>query len=352
MGFVSLLEYLPFVRKVFLTILMVTGVFDLVASIVLLAYQLALTETFQHVVPAIVATSFLCAAFPVWFLFSRPYAIKLPLSPNLAAEPRAGGARDKVAKFSRSIAAEVICLAGTGAWVLVAVSTLHAETPGLISHCGGWAICRMLLCVVALTWICFLFLCLSFASLLVCTLYFTVRRSSPLPLLLTSFNSVDWERYAGRPVARAGTVKLPRRTKAEREASKAERDGPTRDGRSLREGSEAPVLPSHHHRTGLGQSISTIGTGGLDWDVQSTFTAPSLPYGAYARDSRPNSLALSTATANGAGLGISELAQQELEKEREQQQQAGKEESVFVLVEDEPAEEVGEKKDGAVGAAK
>lgn len=140
---VALLGVLPAIRKGFFTTLLLSGVFDMVASIVLLSYQLALTvrfvtsgtkidaltlsfvsqEGFQRVVPSIIVTSFFCAAFPVWFLYSQPYTIRLPGG----AEARVGGTRDKVAKFSRSIAAELICLAGTGVWVLIAVSNLHAE---------------------------------------------------------------------------------------------------------------------------------------------------------------------------------------------------------------------------------
>lgn len=81
---------------------------------------------YQHVVPSIVITSFLCTAFPIWFLYSKPYSIRLPGSSG-SSDPRAGGVRDKVAKFSRSIAAELIALAGTGVWVLISVSNLHAE---------------------------------------------------------------------------------------------------------------------------------------------------------------------------------------------------------------------------------
>ncbi|GAA5971590.1 hypothetical protein JCM11641_000653 [Rhodosporidiobolus odoratus] len=329
-SWLSLLEYLPAFRKGFLSVLMVAGVADMVASIVLLAYQLVMTEAFQHVVPAIVVTSFLCAAFPVWFLVSRPYSIKLPLSPNLSGEPRVGSTRDKVAKFSRSIVAEIICLGGTGTWVLIAVSTLHAETPGLVDHCGGWTICRLLLCVLALTWITFLFLCLSFASLLVSTLYFTIRRSSPMPLFSTSFAAVDWERYSGRPVNRANTVKVARRTKREGQPERT------------REDSEAPVLS----RSVLGASVistSTSGPGGpLNWDLQSTFTAPTLPYG--GGGSRPVSVATEGSglgISAGPGLSIAELA--EMEKKLHEQSKTAPGDSVFVLIE-EDKDEVEEKK--------
>ncbi|PRQ74055.1 hypothetical protein AAT19DRAFT_15622 [Rhodotorula toruloides] len=88
---VALLGVLPAIRKGFLTTLMLSGIFDMVASIVLLSYQLALTEGFQRVVPSIIVTSFFCAAFPVWFLYSRPYSIRLPGG----ADATVGGTRDK-----------------------------------------------------------------------------------------------------------------------------------------------------------------------------------------------------------------------------------------------------------------
>ncbi|BGP46302.1 hypothetical protein JCM10450v2_002144 [Rhodotorula kratochvilovae] len=292
---VACLAHLPKIRQALLTLVLVAGTFDMVAAIVLLAYQLALTVSFQHVVPSIVVTSFLCAAFPLWFLYSRPYAIRLPGKDD----PAVGSKRDVLAKFSRSIAAELICLAGTGVWVLISVSTLHAETPGLMYHCGGYAICRMLLCVFALTWICFFFLCLAFASLLVSTLYFILRRSSPFPIFTKSFLAIDWERYSGRPVNRAATVKRPRKggkgASGAGEGAGAPRtlEGEeTPDGRLKRDDSAAPVLPfAHGHGHGHGRTDSGLGAsvrsgaGTLDWDVQSTFTAgtrPTTMFGAYA----------------------------------------------------------------------
>ncbi|GJN88323.1 hypothetical protein Rhopal_001288-T1 [Rhodotorula paludigena] len=299
---VALLAHLPKIRQTCLTLVLIAGVFDFVASIVLLAYQLALTVSFQHVVPSIVAASFLCAFFPLWFLYSRPYSIRLPG----AEEAKVGGTRDKVAKFSRSIAAELIALAGTGVLTLISVSTLHAETPGLIDHCGGYAICRMLLAVFALTWICFLFLCLAFTSLLVSTLYFSIRRSSPFPILTKSFLAIDWERYAGRPVNRAATVK-----RAARSGKGGKRDpnalaprtlegeeGAELERRMKRDDSVSPVLPhalSHsasgwsHARNGS-DALSAPRMGALDWDVQSTLTSGtggargSGVYGAYGRE--------------------------------------------------------------------
>ncbi|GAA6051539.1 hypothetical protein JCM3770_000404 [Rhodotorula araucariae] len=302
---IACLAHLPKIRQALLTLVLVAGTFDMVAAIVLLAYQLALTVSFQHVVPSIVVTSFLCAAFPLWFLYSRPYAIRLPGKDD----PAVGSKRDTLAKFSRSIAAELICLAGTGVWVLISVSTLHAETPGLMYHCGGYAICRMLLCVFALTWICFFFLCLAFATLLVSTLYFIFRRSSPFPILIKSFLAIDWERYSGRPVNRAATVKRVRKggkgadgsgaTGAVAGAPRTLEGDEQADGRLKRDDSCAPVLPfassAHgygygHGRTdsGLGASVRS-GAGTLDWDVQSTFTTgtgtgtrPTTMFGAYA----------------------------------------------------------------------
>ncbi|GAA5970949.1 hypothetical protein JCM21900_000682 [Sporobolomyces salmonicolor] len=274
----ALLAQLPRIRKVFLGLVMVTGTLDMIASIVLLAYQLVLTTGFNHVVPSLVVTSFLSAAIPVWFLFSRPYAIRLPVA--TANVPLVGSKRDRLARFTRSIAAELIALGGVGAWTLVTVGTLHAETPGLIDHCGGWAICRMLLAVFALGWLDFLFIALSFASLLLSTLYFTLRRSSPIPTLLTSFDDVDWVRYSGRPVNRANTVKLPRRAKkggnANNDDNASDEFKPKKEdlSRHARDDSEVPVLGRSFGPTA---SIHSFGTnfggrsGALDWDVQSDF---------------------------------------------------------------------------------
>lgn len=131
---VACLAVLPKIRQGLMTLVLVSSVFDLIASLVLLAYQLSLTVSFQHVVPSIVVTSFLGTCLPVWFLYSRPYAIRLPGK----GDPAVGSKRDKVAKFSRSIAAELICLCGTGVWVLISVSTLHAEcVPPPLRHLTG-----------------------------------------------------------------------------------------------------------------------------------------------------------------------------------------------------------------------
>lgn len=218
----------------------------------------------------------------------------------------------------------------------------------MMYHCGGYAICRMLLCVFALTcvppslslprearadlclgvdsWMCagfldspvtcamasgsrgtdsatfthscFLFLACAFATLLASTIYFMFRRSSPFPIFTKSFLAVDWERYSGRPVNRAATVKRVRKgakgdaaagTNAPRtlEGDDSRFGG---DGRLKRDDSCAPVLPfAHgygHGRTGSSLNASVrSGAGTLDWDVQSTLTdatRPSTMFGAYA----------------------------------------------------------------------
>ncbi|CEQ42708.1 SPOSA6832_04565 [Sporobolomyces salmonicolor] len=257
----ALLAQLPRIRKVFLGLVMVTGTLDMIASIVLLAYQLVLTTGFNHVVPSLVVTSFLSAAIPVWFLFSRPYAIRLPVA--TANVPHVGSKRDRLARFTRSIAAELIALGGVGAWTLVTVGTLHAES-GLTFYSSSD----------------FLFIALSFASLLLSTLYFTLRRSSPIPTLLTSFDDVDWVRYSGRPVNRANTVKLPRRAKkggnANNDDNASDEFKPKKEdlSRHARDDSEVPVLGRSFGPTA---SIHSFGTnfggrsGALDWDVQSDF---------------------------------------------------------------------------------
>lgn len=104
---------------------------------------------FNRVVPSLVVTSFLTASIPIWFIYSKPYAIRLPISTSPL--PAVGSRRDLIAKATRSIGAELIALGGVASWTLVTVADLHAETPGLIDNCGGWTICRMLLAVLSLT---------------------------------------------------------------------------------------------------------------------------------------------------------------------------------------------------------
>jgi len=176
---------------------------------------------------------------------------------------------------------ELICLGGVGAWTLITVIDLHAETPGLIDNCGGWTICRMLLAVLAFTWISFLLQCLSFSSLLVSTLYFSIRRSSPIPTLFTPFSDVDWIRYSGRPVNRQHTVKRIQKSKTNTSsvpedspnfaAQEEELKAPSKGRFEGRPDSQVPVLAKSIHSYG-----GSIGGGGddsftVDWDGQSGF---------------------------------------------------------------------------------
>jgi hypothetical protein len=171
---------------------------------------------------------------------------------------------------------ELIALGGVAAWTLVTVADLHAETPGLIDNCGGFTICRLLLAVFSLTWLSFLFLSLSFTSLLLSTLYFSIRRHSPIPTLFTSFDQVDWIRYSGRPVDRSNTVKKLRvkqskqntNTVPEEQEQEDELKAPSRSrfgGQGgQRPDSQVPVLARSIHST-MG-SVSGNDSITIDWD--------------------------------------------------------------------------------------
>ncbi|GAA5944542.1 uncharacterized protein JCM15063_004915 [Sporobolomyces koalae] len=328
----KLLAHLPNIRKGLLGVCFLAGLADFLTSIILLAYQLVLTTGFNRVVPSLVVTSFLTSAIPVWFLFSKPYAIRLPIAS--ANMPAVGSKRDKVAKFTRSIMMELIALGGVGAWTLITVADLHAETPGLIHNCGGWTICLVcLLTILSLClnrWITILFQCLAFASLLISTLYFSIRRHSPIPTLFTSFSDVDWIRYSGRPVNRAATVKRVKQSKAN--TSTVPEDSPTfeHDEAVLR----APARGRFGDRPDsqvhvLSKSIhSTYGGGGaggdsvIDWDVQSNFSSN---FG--GRNGFRDSTATSTAGDNSFSL---ERPDQVFilvtEKEEEQEKEKGEQE--------------------------
>ncbi|GAA5968261.1 hypothetical protein JCM3765_000867 [Sporobolomyces pararoseus] len=272
---IKLLAHLPKIRKGLLGVCFLAGLADFLTSIILLAYQLALTTGFNRVVPSLVVTSFLTASIPIWFIYSKPYAIRLPISSSKL--PRVGSKKDLISKATRSIGMELICLGGVASWTLVTVADLHAETPGLIENCGGWTICRMLLAVLSLTWISFLFQCLSFTSLLISTLYFSIRRHSPIPTLFTSFDQVDWIRYSGRPVNRSATVKKTRGKavkkgtdtvpEEEEEEDKGEEElkAPSRGRFGNRPDSQVPVLARSIHST-MG-SISGNDSFSVDWDL-------------------------------------------------------------------------------------
>lgn len=288
---IKLLAHLPKIRKGLLGVCFLAGLADFLTSIILLAYQLALTTGFNRVVPSLVVTSFLTASIPVWFVYSKPFAIRLPTS--TASLPKVGSRRDLIAKATRSIGAELVALGGVAAWTLVTVADLHAETPGLIDNCGGWTICRMLLAVLSLTWISFLFQCLAFASLLISTLYFSIRRHSPIPTLFTSFDQVDWIRYSGRPVNRSATVKRTRAKTMKKNTDTITEDtahadssrfgsggdnalgedelkAPSRSRFNNRPDSQVPVLARSIHSTMGSISGGANDSFSVDWDLQSS----------------------------------------------------------------------------------
>ncbi|KAK4703263.1 hypothetical protein P7C70_g2958, partial [Phenoliferia sp. Uapishka_3] len=76
--------------------------------------------------------------------------------------------------------------------------SVAARTPGLISQCGDYAICKLLLATVALGWLTFLTLGTLFTLLLLSTLYYSIRRKSHLISFITPFHEVEWDMYAHR----------------------------------------------------------------------------------------------------------------------------------------------------------
>jgi hypothetical protein len=138
-------------------------------------------------------------------------------------------------------------------------------------------------CTSITRWITFLFQALSFTSLLLSTLYFSIRRHSPIPTLFTHFSEVDWIRYSGRPVNRSATVKRAKESK--KNTSTVPEDSPTFADDELkapsrsrfgaaRPDSQVPVLARSIHSTyshvaggpSLGGNDSIL----IDWDQHST----------------------------------------------------------------------------------
>lgn len=103
---------------------------------------------------------------------------------------------------------------------------------------------------------------------------------------MTSFLAVDWERYSGRPVNRAHTVRRPK--KGRENISKffgqgRVLEGEVGDERFKRDGSEAPVfanagmVDSMYANDSILNASVLNSTGALDWDVQSGFSAGTRP---------------------------------------------------------------------------
>ncbi|KAK4058619.1 hypothetical protein OIO90_000063 [Microbotryomycetes sp. JL221] len=177
-------------------------------SSALLAYQAIMTEGYNKPVPAILAISTVTTLACAWFLNCHNISLVRTSTPSSSK-------RAIAAQFVKSIAFELGVLGGIGAWLLVATADLHADTPGLLGTCGGFAMCRLLTMVFALAWLTVLFDGLAFAALLGCTLYFSIRRHSAIATLSTSFSDVNWAMYASRssrkkamnPIQRAFSMK-------------------------------------------------------------------------------------------------------------------------------------------------
>ncbi|KAK4053169.1 hypothetical protein OIV83_001904 [Microbotryomycetes sp. JL201] len=204
-------------RKTLLILLASAAATNALGSSALLGYQAIMTEGYNKPVPAILAISAVTTLFVAWFLKGPSIAL---VSPSTSSSSK----RAMVAKFVKSIAFELGVLGGIGAWLLVATADLHADTPGLLGTCGGFAMCRLLTMVFALAWLTVLFDGLAFAALLGCTLYFSIRRHSAIATLTTSFDDVNWSMYASRsahkktmnPIQRAFSMKKTTTTTAPR----------------------------------------------------------------------------------------------------------------------------------------
>ncbi|KAL8284291.1 hypothetical protein RQP46_005040 [Phenoliferia psychrophenolica] len=209
--------HLPAVRRTLILLTATTGSLGVISVACTLAFQLSLTSGYQQPLPAIMTACFLGAAFPLAFLFTKPF-----------------GGTARLAVLVRSIAAELVCYGGCTAFVLTSVSSLYAETPGLINQCGGYAICRLLLCVVALAYLTFLSLATLAALLLVSTLYYSIRRKMHITSFLTPFADVEWDVYETRLPRGTGAPALTRGMSIKRGLS-LKKVEPRKTGREIAE---------------------------------------------------------------------------------------------------------------------
>ncbi|KAI5474783.1 hypothetical protein MNV49_002494 [Pseudohyphozyma bogoriensis] len=245
---------LPRVRKALLVSLVATALLNLLATVSLLIFQLTKTRGYQKPVPAITAGAFVSLLLSLHFLFSTATSISrlhLPV---------------RIELFVRSIAFELVCYAGMAAYFLVSVSDLHADTPGLLTSCGGYMICRMLTATAALTWLSFLAAMLNFVLIFASLFYLTVHRA--LPIVAKSaevpFEGVDWRVYRNRGVRpRTGTIRHGGAPNRDRQREKSLHGGESTYGIRNDTDSVATYADTIHTSFSGG---SIVDMGRFDWE--------------------------------------------------------------------------------------
>ncbi|KAI5480321.1 hypothetical protein MNV49_001280 [Pseudohyphozyma bogoriensis] len=160
--------YLPLYRLLVSLLLAIIGLALLIASASLLNYELVHTAGYNKPVPAILTASALLLIHLAWFL------------PPLPPPPRVG----------------------VDLFAFAAAVRLHESTPGLMSRCGGYFICKSLQTVLILSWLAFLFATILVLPLFIGTLYHH-RRTKDATIWWKDFNSFNWSVYS-RPTRGLG----------------------------------------------------------------------------------------------------------------------------------------------------
>ncbi|SCV69488.1 BQ2448_2508 [Microbotryum intermedium] len=191
-----LTEHLPTARLVLSWLVIVSTFLNSGFSAWLIGFQASRTHGYQRPVPAILVISFFTFWIQLFFLYSKPFNTSRAWT-------------TKVALFVRSIACELIVTGALGGMMLASVANLSSDTPGLLTSCGGYLMCRLLTAVFALAWLNVLFLGLSFTLLLISFLYFTVKRRRAIPALTVPFGDVNWAEYSLHGRRRAKQTPIP-----------------------------------------------------------------------------------------------------------------------------------------------
>ncbi|GAA5846515.1 hypothetical protein JCM3766R1_002516 [Sporobolomyces carnicolor] len=163
-------SWLPRWRFAFLTLLAISSIATLLASIATLAYQLQFTLL---VCSALSLSHSSCFLSPIT---SHAHERRLHL---------------------QALRIELVTNAALGLFTLATVTRLHSSTPGLYLNCGGYFMCTSLQADVALAWLSFLFHSLVFVPLLVASLYH-YRRTRSSALFRRPFNLFEWDVYRSR----------------------------------------------------------------------------------------------------------------------------------------------------------
>ncbi|KAG0149931.1 hypothetical protein CROQUDRAFT_652907 [Cronartium quercuum f. sp. fusiforme G11] len=134
--------------------------FLLISSSVILAYSVRMYYgSFLHAIPELMTAS-----------------VVIMITLALAWLPDSEYLDTYGLSFMRSVLQEIIWSGALSLMVFGGVTSLHQSTPGLMSSCGKFFICRGYISIFVAAWLCWFAISLPFGLLLTSAIYQTLRR--------------------------------------------------------------------------------------------------------------------------------------------------------------------------------